>query len=51
MNMVVLPVLADEGSGPVFASPWQAWRNACLNTPHGAPMTLSAAGEQDRQRG
>ena len=51
MNMVVLPVLADEGSGPGFASPWQACRDAYLNTPHGAPMTLPAAGEQGRQRG
>ena len=24
MNMTVLPGLADDGSGPVFASPWQA---------------------------
>ena len=38
-------------AGPVFASPWQACRDAYLNTPHGAPMTLPAAGEQGRQRG
>ena len=24
MNMAALPGLADDGSGPVFASPWQA---------------------------
>ena len=23
MNMAALPGLADDGSGPVFASPWQ----------------------------
>ena len=129
MNMTVLPGLADDGSGPVFASPWQAqifslvvglhesgcfswnewaealsreiaedssggadgvmtheeidpsdsyyglwvstleqilarktildsdevrervaqWREAYLNTPHGAPMTLAMMGEQNRQ--
>ena len=131
MNMTVLPGLADDGSGPVFASPWQAqifslvvglhesgcfswnewaealsgeiaedsdggadgantqeetdpsdsyyrlwvsaleqilarktildsdeiqkrvaqWREAYLNTPHGAPVTLSMADEQNRQPG
>ena len=129
MNTTVLPGLADDGSGPVFASPWQAqifslvvglhesgcfswnewaealsreiaedssggadgvmtheeidpsdsyyglwvstleqilarktildsdevrervaqWREAYLNTPHGAPVTLSMMGEQNRQ--
>jgi len=129
MNMTVLPGLADDGSGPVFASPWQAqifslvvglhesgcfswnewaealsreiaedssggadgvmtheeidpsdsyyglwvstleqilarktildsdevrervaqWREAYLNTPHGAPVTLPMMGEQNRQ--
>ena len=131
MNMTVLPGLADDGSGPVFASPWQAqifslvvglhesgcfswnewaealsreiaedsnggadgvmtheeidpsdsyyrlwvsaleqilgrktildsdevrervaqWREAYLNTPHGAPVTLPMVGEQNRQPG
>ena len=131
MNMAALPGLADDGSGPVFASPWQAqifslvvglhesgcfswnewaealsreiaedsnsgadgvktdeendpsdsyyrlwvsaleqiladktildsdevrervtqWRDAYLNTPHGAPVTLSMADEQNGQPG
>ncbi len=131
MNMAVLHGLADDGSGPVFASPWQAqifslvvglnesgcfswnewaealsreiaedsnggadgvmtheeidpsnsyyglwvsaleqilarktildsdevrervaqWREAYLNTLHGVPVTLSIAGEQNRQPG
>ena len=131
MNMTVLPGLADEGSDPVFTSPWQAqifslvvglhesgcfswnewaealsreiaedsnggadgvmtheeidpsdsyyrlwvsaleqilarktildsdevrervaqWREAYLNTPHGAPVTLPMVGEQNRQPG
>ena len=131
MNMTVLPGLADDGSGPVFASPWQAqifslvvglhesgcfswnewaealsgeiaedsnggadgantqeeidpsdsyyrlwvsaleqilarktildsdevrervtqWREAYLNTPHGAPVMLSMADEQNGQPG
>ena len=131
MNMTVLPGLADDGSGPVFLSPWQAqifslvvglhesgcfswnewaealsreiaedsnggadgvitheeidpsdsyyrlwvsaleqilacktildsdevrervaqWREAYLNTPHGAPVTLPMVGEQNRQPG
>ena len=131
MNMAALPGLADDGSGPVFASPWQAqifslvvglhesgcfswnewaealsreiaedsnsgadgvktheendpsdsyyrlwvsaleqiladkiildsdevrervtqWRDAYLNTPHGAPVTLSMADEQNGQTG
>ena len=131
MDITALPGVADDGSGPVFASPWQAqvfslvvglyeagcfswnewaealsreiaedsngaadgvqtqqetdpsdsyyrfwvselehmlarktildpsevqkrvaqWREAYLNTPHGAPVTLSTAGEQNRQPG
>ena len=131
INMTSLPGLADDGSGPVFASPWQAqifslvvglhesgcfswnewaealsreiaedsnsgadgvktheenapsdsyyrlwvsaleqiladktildsdevrervtqWRDAYLNTPHGAPVTLSMADEQNGQPG
>ena len=131
MNMTVLPGLADDGSDPVFTSPWQAqifslvvglhesgcfswnewaealsreiaedsnggadgvmtheeidpsdsyyrlwvsaleqilarktildsdevrervaqWREAYLNTPHGAPVTLPMVGEQNRQPG
>ena len=131
MSMSVLPGLADDGSGPVFARPWQAqifslvvglhesgcfswnewaealsgeiakdsnggadglqtyeqtnpsdsyyrlwlnalefllaekavldsdevrervtrWRDAYLNTPHGAPVTLSTAEEQNGQPG
>ncbi len=131
MNMTSLPGLADDGSGPVFASPWQAqifslvvglhesgcfswnewaealsreiaedsnsgadgvktheeidpsdsyyrlwvsaleqiladktildsdevrervtqWRDAYLNTPHGAPVTLPMADEQNGQTG
>ena len=131
MNMTVLSGLADEGSDPVFTSPWQAqifslvvglhesgcfswnewaealsreiaedsnggadgvmtheeidpsdsyyrlwvsaleqilarktildsdevrervaqWREAYLNTPHGAPVTLPMVGEQNRQPG
>ena len=131
MDITALPGLPDDGSGPVFASPWQAqifslvvglhesgcfswnewaealsgeiaedsdggadgantqeetdpsdsyyrlwvsaleqilarktildsdeiqkrvaqWREAYLNTPHGAPVTLSMADEQNRQPG
>jgi len=131
MDITALPGLPDDGSGPVFASPWQAqvfslvvglheagcfswsewtealsteiaeesnggadgvqtqeepdpsdsyyrfwvsalehilarktildssevqkrvaqWREAYLNTPHGAPVTLSSAGEQNREPG
>ena len=131
MDMTALPGVADDGSGPVFASPWQAqifslvvglhesgcfswnewtealsreivedsnggadgvktqeetdlsdsyyrlwvdtlerlladkaildsdevrervtrWRDAYLNTPHGAPVTLSSSGEQHREPG
>tara|TARA_A100001037_G_scaffold262946_1_gene252898 strand:+ start:177 stop:572 length:396 start_codon:yes stop_codon:yes gene_type:complete len=131
MDITALPGLPDDGSGPVFSSPWQAqifslvvglheagcfswsewtealsreiaddsngggdgaqtqqettpsdsyyrfwvsaleqilarktildsdevpervaqWRNAYLNTPHGAPVMLSMAGDQNRQPG